>query len=144
MSSFEEDIPMRRPIDFYLPEAELPPRFVAAWFSDEAAGVRIAAETIRNWREAGYFGPRAAGPGRIRLTWNELLAACKSWSPSGSFAEMQRKPYPSEIVAVRLGLSHAAVLERFRARRIAGGFKIGSYWYARAAEFDAAQALRRQ
>lgn len=135
---------MRRRTDFYRPEAELPPRFVAAWFSNEEAGVKIAAETIRNWREAGYFGPRAAQPGRIRLTWNELLAACKSWSPAGSFAEMQRKPYPSEIVAVRLGLSHGAALERFRTHRVAGGFKIGSYWYARAGEFDAATAQGRR
>jgi hypothetical protein len=56
-------------------------------------------------------------------------------------AEMQRWPYPSEILAARLGLSHSTALEHFRERRVPGDFKMGAYWYARAAEFDTALAL---
>ena len=132
----------RRKTNFYLSDARLPPRFIAAWFSDKDVDVEIAPETIRDWREAGYFGPRAQRPGRCRLSWQELLTACGAWSPTGSFADLQRKPYPSEAVAVRLGLSHGTTLERFRSRGIPGGFKIGAYWFARPAEFDAALANR--
>jgi hypothetical protein len=53
---------------------------------------------------------------------------------------MQRKPYTSEAVAVRLGLDHQTTLDRCRKRKIAGAFKMGIYWYARAAEFDASQS----
>lgn len=127
---------------FFQPYARLPPRFVADWFSDEDLEIKIGSETILAWRKAGYFGPRAQhARGMIRLSWQELFAACGAWSPTGSLADMQRKPYPSEVVAARLGLSHRNALERFRSRRVRGGFKIGAYWYARAAEFDAAHAM---
>ena len=131
----------RTKTNFYRPDARLPPRFVAAWFSDQSVDVTIAPETILAWRKAGCFGPRAMqAVGQVRLSWHELLTACGAWSPTGSIADLQRKPYPSEVVATRLGLSHESALERFRRRRIPGGFKIGAYWYARAVELDAALA----
>jgi hypothetical protein len=136
---------MKRPrkrTNFFLSHATLPPRFVAAWFSDPTIDVEITSETVRAWRKAGFFGPRAEqAEGRVRLTWPELFTACGSWSPKGLLKDLQRKPYPSEVVAVRLGIEHATVLDRFRKRKIPGGFKIGAYWYARASDFDAAQAL---
>lgn len=129
---------------FHLAGASLPPRFIARWFSDDSVEVRITSETVRAWRKAGFFGPRAqAAKGHVRVTWPELFKATGAWSPNGSFNDLQRKPYPSEIVAARLGLSHHTALDRFRRHRIPGGFKIGAYWYARASEFDAAQALTR-
>jgi hypothetical protein len=136
---------MKRPrkrTNFFHPGATLSPRFVAAWFSDESVDVRITSETIQAWRKAGFFGPRAQqSQGRVRFTWQELFTACGAWSPKGSLEDLQRKPYPSEIVAARLGREHSTVLDRFRKKKIAGGFKIGAYWYARPSEFDAAQAL---
>jgi hypothetical protein len=131
----------RRKTNFYHPTATLPPRFVAAWFSDQSLEVEITTETIRAWREAGHFGARAQKKGRCRMTWQELFTACGLWCPTGSMSDLQRKPYTSEAVATRLGIQHSTALERFRKRAIPGGFKIGAYWYARPSEFDAAQAL---
>ncbi|HET6157340.1 MAG TPA: hypothetical protein VFE34_03270 [Dongiaceae bacterium] len=126
---------------FYLPRAKLPPRFVAWWFSDEDLEIEITSETIRDWRKAGYFGPEAKRSERHRFTWEELLTACGAWSPKGSMRDLQRQPYTSETVAAELGLSHDTALDRFRKKKIPGGFKVGMYWYARAAEFDAGRPL---
>jgi hypothetical protein len=123
-------------------DAMLPPRFMAWHFSDETVGLRVTTETIRSWRKSGFFGDRARrAKGQVRLSWQELLTAKGVWSPMGSFEEMQRQPYPSEVVAIKLGLEHRVALDRFRKRKIAGGFKLGAYWYARAADFDASRAF---
>ncbi len=126
----------------FRPDAMLPPRFVAWYFSDPDIDLKIGSDTIRAWRKAGHFGDRARWvKGRGCISWQELMAATGAWSPTGSFGDMQRRPYASEVVAIKMGISHRQVLDRFRRRKVAGGFKLGAYWYARAADFDAARAL---
>jgi hypothetical protein len=123
-------------------DAMLPPRFVRWHFSDKSIGLEISSDTVRAWRDKGYLGNRASlEEGRVCISWQEFLMAQGAWSPTGSFSEMQRQPYASEVVAAKLGISHRIALDRFRNRKIPGGFKMGAYWYARATDFDAARAL---
>jgi hypothetical protein len=137
---------MKNPLSnptYYLITSKLPPCFVTAWLSDLRFGVEITAETLRSWRRASYFGSAAQrGTGRYQLSWPELFMACGLVSPRSNLASLQRQPYTSEFVASRLGIAHRTALEQFRKGKVVGVFKLGAYWYARAADLDAWCATR--
>jgi hypothetical protein len=132
----------RREPDRFSIHAKLPPRFLAKHFKGSSEKP-LPTGTIRGWALAGAFGPRAKQAAqrkeRILYAWNEIIGATGAWSPSGDISAMQRAPYDVVQIAEILGCSTEEARARLRGRKVPGAFKMGHFWYARAAELDTAQ-----